>query len=679
MADEDQSIDDQAETATGGLVNDMPGLPMSPPGRGGPPSALGGLASAFQRMMGGQPQRPQAARPGRSPWEAPGQSQLPVMPGQPQRPQIPPSQRWQGTTASLFLPKGAQQPPARFTPWMHGPPTTSHEQWGQEDQYPDLPQPFETHGLYQNTSKFFGQNGSPAIAMLALSMGKNAGAFIDGVMKGQEWKAKMHRQQMQDDANELYDKQQKEMYTYFDTVDEYASAAGVGKAGDVGNYAIKGVTLLDALGQEATKLGDDKLLAVLGTGSVDKALAFLHQRNDNWKTLGKANAATAKQDEEDAADAEYGVPPDPARAANPANNFGQRPSATQPQPSAVAGGGPAPTLSPGQQQGQQDQPPPAQPTDSANNDKGPTQQQLKPYQQIGLEAARGNSEMAGLPKRVQQYARDYQSQVEGGMDNVLAHSEGKSRDQIYKELQRVSPTIADEWTGLLDGNVGLPGGVAATGAKPYWRDLAALSIKVKPTWSATDFPRRAELNKEYDAGPTGRRMSRVESMSAAGKALLRALNDVGPDEKPPTGAIEAWLAKSFTGDPKWGRVFSAYNTYVQEAQSIASQTGNFHEGDVNRVMRETPYTSGPSFLRGMVSKDAETARDTIDDLNSDYKTVVGRDALHYNQKAVADLAAIASYDPKSGRFTGPVPPDMQGLDGGSAGGGQVHDWRDYFK
>jgi hypothetical protein len=152
-------------------------------------------------------------------------------------------------------------------------------------------------------------------------------------------------------------------------------------------------------------------------------------------------------------------------------------------------------------------------------------------------------------------------------------------------------------------------------------------------------------------------------MAAAGRTLLQALQQIPEGEKPPEGALDAWLNKRFTGDPKWGRVFSAYNTYIQEAQSIASQTGNFHEGDVNRVMRQTDYTAGPEFLRGsQLQVDAENAVNTMEDANADYKRYTGHDSLHYNPQAMNTLRTIASYDQKTNRFGQVYDPSMQGLD-----------------
>jgi hypothetical protein len=84
---------------------------------------------------------------------------------------------------------------------------------------------------------------------------------------------------------------------------------------------------------------------------------------------------------------------------------------------------------------------------------------------------------------------------------------------------------------------------------------------------------------------------------------------------------------------------------------------------VQRVLRETPYTAGPEFIRGSsMLVDAQNAVDTMAAFNDDYKSVVGRDALHYNPKAIATLQTIASYDPKTKQFRELRDPTLQGLD-----------------
>jgi hypothetical protein len=93
-------------------------------------------------------------------------------------------------------------------------------------------------------------------------------------------------------------------------------------------------------------------------------------------------------------------------------------------------------------------------------------------------------------------------------------------------------------------------------------------------------------------------------------------------------------------------------------------------------MRETPYTAGPQFLRGgTLLVDAQNAVDTMAQLNEDYKKVVGRDALHYNPKAIDTLRTIASYDPKTNRFTQVLDPTLQGLDRSSDAQGIPPGWK----
>ena len=623
MADDDLSIDDQADTATGGLTNDMPGLPVSPPGRGGPPSALGGLASAFQRMMGGQ-RPPQSAQPGRSPWQTPGQSQLPVQPqgqGQPQP-------KWQGQTASLALPKGTSQPTGKFTPFIRSQPTTSHEQWGQEELYPDLPQSFETPGIYQNTAKFFGQNGSASIVPLALSMGKNAGAFLQGVMQGQEWKAKMHRQQMIDDATELEIKQQKQMYTYFDTVDEYSSAAGAAKASDVGGYAIKGVTMMDALANEANKLGDDKLLAVLGTGSVDKALAFLHQRNDNWQTLKKANTAAEKQDAQDRAESAtwgqtFGSPQEGGGSANPANNFQQPGGATAPQPTAVAGGAPAPTMKmPADSHDQGSKLPSEQAPDTPWAKDSPAVQEAERL------AATGRGIKVSDP-RAQDYITKQAVEMQNYIDKNILKNPALGPDIVDKDGKVISSPVADalnkyvgghfadDSTGIAYYTQGLGGGQTGGGGgggpeQNYNKLLQDLASKRRPGDPAKGVPgyqqRNYQLLTDFEKNnQVNQTVGRFANLSTTGMQLKEAIDNLPTNMKDqfaqwaqaqngqPSALGEAWAnitGGKFTGDARFQAVATAWNNYNIE-KNVLLRGGIGGQGETERAQNTVP----PLFAR----------------------------------------------------------------------------------
>jgi hypothetical protein len=657
----------QDDTASGGLQSDMPGIGAAPPKPSQVPNALGGLAQAFKQMFGGSPAPQSAQGPGIGP-----QGQLtppPPMPGGP---------RQQGTTASLAIPRGAPQPPAKFTPFIKSRPTRDFSDWGSPEQYPNLPQPFEVPSIYQGVGKFFQQNGSQNSIPLAFLLSGHAAEYVKGLQEGQEFKAKMALDDMKLNAAKLQVQQETEHYAYADIFNEHAALANTTDPTKLDDAATRG-----DLHNQAAQIGDTQMMTLIENGApLSRIMWFQQQRDASLRDLQKANKAT--EDQDDADSAKWGVPPDPNK--QQPGQPGQQAPGTQQAPgvtSSNAAGPQAPPAAGGAAPGAA-QPGALPPGDQvASNDPASGLPQpdpntkLMPYQQIGLDMARGQpAETTGLPKRVVSSAREYEADVNQRLDDVVAHSAGKSREQIDNELRAVSPAIAADWGKLLDGKVGLPGGMGAVGARPYWSNLGDLATAVKPGWSAADFPRIAELNKEYDAGPTGRRMGRTESMAAAGKTLLQALQQIPEGEKPPQGALEAYFNKTLSGDSKWGRVFSAYNTYIQEAQSIASQTGNFHEGDVNRVMRETNYTAGPEFLRGsQLQVDAENAVNTMEDANADYKRITGHDSLHYNPQAMNALRTIASYDAKTNRFGQVYDPSMQGLDRsfdaqpGAGGGG----------
>jgi hypothetical protein len=654
MADDDQSIDDQAETATGGLTNDMPGLPMSPPSGPRPPSALGGLASAFQRMMGGAPP-PRSVPQGQSPWQAPGRSQMPVQPGQ-----VPPEQRWKGTTASLFLPKGAPQPPAKYTPWMRGPPTTSYAQWGQDSDYNQIPQPFEGPALYQNAAKFFGQNGSASIIPLALSMGKNAGAFVNGVMQGQQYAAKMRREKMLDDATELDIKQQQEMYVYKDTVDEYASAKGVGSAGEIGSYAIKGRTVLDALGQEAMKLGDDKFLAVLGTGSVEKAMAFLHQRNDNWQTLKATNKSAQKQNDADN-DKEWGVPPDASGggSGNPADNYRPQPRTPQPtQPSEVPKGGPAPTPVSGLGGAL------AKTGDPSSQDPASG---LQPYQQAGLDNYREGKSLNDVAKgRPREHASVVSRQLGSEVDNVKAQKDaGKlTGDQIPAALNKIIPGMGDDYNRVYSG---APMPTGALGRSPYWQALGTLAAPDPLVQAAT-------LKDFAPGGKDAMRLAAGARMGPAAKTVLEALKKIPEGEPIPYYMADALIAGKWTGDPKYLGLFNALNTYIQEAQSLNTQTGRFYVTEVESIKKHLQSTTGPRAIRTILQQDAENSTQLIDQIRDNYHRGSRRqdDPPTYDDHRTSLLRAISSLNPDTGFRDIPedkLPEELRGLGLGDTGQG----------
>jgi hypothetical protein len=608
------------------LDADMPGLGPQPGNVRGPPVQLPSQLQALVQHISGKPSPPP--------------------PGQGGKPPPPPKPSQMGSTdppdptAYSFAPVPANAPrqPSKFTPYTQPIPRDS-SQWNQPDPYPRLPQSFELPGMYQQLGGYFSQHGGFAGAPMGAGMAAYSKAYQDAYMKGQEWKMRQAKEQLQLHSLQLADVERARATAYADVF-----AAGH----EMGYDPTK---IHDQLWKVAVENGDKDVMAMLEDGaSAEQVRRFIGDHEAHIRALEAANSKSAEQDDIDAK--RWGLPGGGGEETDPSN----MPVGTPPAANKAAG--------------------PAAPAPEAGTSPAPPQSTpLKPYEQAGLDIARGRPS-TGLPKKVEDAAQSYAASVDQRMDDVVGHSAGKTREQIAQELSGISPAIAADWSKILDGKQGLPGGMGAIGSRPYWSNLSDLALAVKPTWSAADFQRIPELNKEYDAGPLGRRMARTESMAAAGRTLLEALHEIPEGETPPEGALEAWFNHTLSGDSKWGRVFSAYHTYVQEAQTIASQSGNFHEGDVSRVMRETPYTAGPQFLRGgTLLVDAQNAVDTMAQLNEDYKKVVGRDALHYNPKAIDTLRTIASYDPKTNRFTQVLDPTLQGLDRSSDAQGIPPGWK----
>lgn len=611
------------------LDNDMPGMGAAPGNARGAPQGLPSQLQALVQHFFQQSRGP--SNPSFLPPPPPGAPQR-----QDQRVQLASTDPPDPTVRSIGpRPANAPQPPSRFTPFIKNLPRDP-SQWGQPEQFPRLPQTFELPGMFQQLGGYFAQSGTFASRPVGAGLASYTKAYQDAYNKGMEEKMRMAKEQMDLHRYQLQELEERRAIEYGDVWSkhtEMGDAAGIH----------------DDLWRKAVELGDKDVMGMLeGGASAEQVRRFMM---DHEARLRDLKAANAKTDEQDAKDAErWGLPSggrdtegDPW-ATGRTSSTPNAPAAAARPPSAgqVAG--------PGAPSGEGTSPAPAEPAT------------LKPYEQTGLDIARGRPS-TGLPKKVADAAEAYAAGVDNRMDNVVAHSAGKTRDQIAHELTGISPTIAADFSKLLDGRIGLPGGMGAIGARPYWSNLSDLAVAVKPGWTGKDFEQIGQMNRDYTDGPTGRRMQRLESMAAAGRTLLEALHEIPEGEKPPEGALEAWFNHTLSGDSKWGRVFSAYHTYVQEAQTIASQSGNFHESDVMRVMRETPYTTGPEFIRGStLLVDAQNAVDTMSSYNDDYAKMVGKDAPHYNSNAINTLKTIGSYDPKTNRFREVLDPRLQGLD-----------------
>jgi hypothetical protein len=218
--------------------------------------------------------------------------------------------------------------------------------------------------------------------------------------------------------------------------------------------------------------------------------------------------------------------------------------------------------------------------------------------------------------------------------------------------------------------------MAAIGGNPFWRDFQSLAVASVPGWRVEDYHVVGEMQRDYTTGTSSRRMQAANNMADAAVPLLKALRDIPEGATPPVNWIDQIAARTFTGDPRWVRLFNAVQMYVQESQSLASPTGRYFEGDVNRLMHEFNVAQGTRAIRGILATDADAASRRLQTLTDDYENTVHKQyPPHYNPKATAILNALAKIDVKKG-FEGQsgLPPELQGLGMGAepdppAGGG----------
>jgi hypothetical protein len=602
------------------LDADLPGLgPQTGNVRGPPvqlPSALQGLAKHF---MGQQSPAPGQPKP------------LPPKPKQAQMGSTDPPIADARSFAPV--PANAPQPPPKFTPFIKSMPREP-DQWGKPEPYPRLPQSFELPGIYQQLGGYFAQSGSFRSAPLGAGMAAYSVAYQDAYQKGMDRKMKQSVEQLQLHSVQLEELERRQTVEYGDIYSQYSA---------MGGQSVGGVNLHDAVWRKAVELGDKNVIAMMeGGASAEKVRRYLMEHEARVNDLGKANSKVAEQDAKDRK--EWGVPDDDA---DPATRTDPPPPIDAPprgQPNAPDAPAPPGASQPETQKDRVDA--------------------LPRYQRAGLEYLRGGS-LEGVPKGAKDAAVRYADGIAGQMDDLAAKARagGMSKEQIEDGLRAINPAIAGEFADIRDLNTPLPGGMGAINAKPFWRDIQTLAAASVPGWRAADYQNISDMQKDYTTGTSSRRMQAANNMADTAIPLLKALKDIPEGTAPPENWISQIAAKKFTGDPKWIRLYNALQPYVQESQSLASPTGRYFEGDVNRLMHEFDIAQGPRAIRAVLATDAEAGSRRIQTLTDDYQNTTHKQfPPHYNPKSTAIMNAIAKLDPDKG-FEGQtnLPPDLQGL------------------
>lgn len=645
-----------------GHFEELPDEAHSPqwiPNRPPIPSSPQNLQPAFQPAN-----QPQFQIPGQSSnvWNR-GRDQPTTVGGQPppRQPQHPPNMGPGGDPRYNQFPPGTRlPPPPAIQPYSMPFPNRQSSDWGTPDQFANTPQQFELPSLFRHLGGYFAQNGMGRGGLVGgMLMQIFSNSYQKAAMRGNLEQMKLYEEQLNLNNAMLEENEQRGMIEFSDIINEYESAANQTDPDKMGNFAINGMDMRHALELKAAELGNKPLQDLLNSGApMSRIVQYMQTHDANWRALHAANK-TANKDATTAKDlADWGVP---GASANDVPGSPGQGTAPPPMSGIQIGMGPSAPASPDPNAPSAQ----AQPTSASQPEtQGDRVAAMPEYQRQGIELLRGGN-MTGVPKDVQPYVKKFANDTLGQIDDLVAKAKsGKmTKDQIEQELRKINPAIAGEFAGIRDLDTPLPGGIAATGANPFWRDIASLAEASVPGWRANDYAVTGEMQRDYTSGTSSRRMQAANNMADAAVPLLKALKNIPEGELPPVNWLDDIMAKKFTGDPKWVTLFNAVQMYVQESQSLASPTGRYFEGDVNRLMHEFNLAMGTKAIRSVLATDADAASRRIQTLTDDYENTTRKPyPPHYNPKSTAIINALAKLDPNKGfADVSDLPPDLQGL------------------
>jgi hypothetical protein len=555
---------------------------------------------------------------------------------------------WDGTTASIGLPKGSPQPPAKFTPFIGATPRGDIGNWGKPDPYGATPQSFELPTIYRTLGQFFGQSNGAA-GPLGMLIAGHAGAYMKGLMLGQEFASKQAREQLLQKSLELQQQQEEWHTQYADEYAKFALKAGTNDPAKIATTTINGRNLYDTYADIAYRTGDKDVEGMLEDGmSMDKIVRYQDFRDSKLKDLQKANAKLTEQDKEDKGWEEGSGESGGAQPGQPSSPLApppEQPTPAQPgaAPAAPQGGTPptavarANPLAPPGQEGQEQQGAPV----------------LNADQRAGLEFARGGAADA-LPKGEHGgIAKGYANQLLGKLTDLNGRSQGMTEDQALQELQRINPAMASDARGLLNG-APVPGGWSQVGSRPYWKNLVDILQNVRPGY----VPQTAEETKtflnQYDEAGIRNTYQRTYRMGPTGKVLLSAVNkavDAGQlGTEPFKNKWNDWVNHNLEANDVWAGIFNGLEQYTADSLAIANQ-GKPYAGDVRRLMDQQWNVNSPQAIRTILQQDAEIAGGAVKPLEDAYLKRMKKNSPFYNADAMREIADMAklrddgSFDP----------------------------------
>jgi hypothetical protein len=633
-------------------------------------SPLPMMVQRFREMYGGRP----------APAPPPNLEQQAAM----QQPNTDAAAWKQPRRENLALPPGAPSPrPAPFQSFRPASIARAPHQWGQEEQFPQLPHGFEIPGIAKGLSNYYSQNGGANVAQIAMMMGPFAGSFLEGIQQGQHERAQAAREQLALHMERLKERATEQLTAYSDIVGEYTSLdPTLGRT-------IKGRSVMDALHGKAVEIGD------IGPGSLGELIEagakpsdvrkFLEHRDLRLRDLHKANAAMQDDTVERqnwGMDAITGG--QPGQADTSAYGGLRDPGETAAAPAAPAAvdpvsGQPAPAPAPAAKlPGDKEVAGPGAPSDADTTPPGGETATTSgdPNNPLPRWAGKDNPAIAEIHKALKDNKFDPEiqktdpalfksvmlgtDQANSFLDHMLRNPP-QDRSKILPMVRALDPGMASDVQGILNYDFPASGGQSGTGASPgtpsgqYSNRLRQIAESItNGKWNQGYFQRQQDLIKNNQTQQT---LGRITTMGDAGAQMMEALDNMPPGANSSNfimrGARTA--VGKLTGEGVFAARDAAWLRYNEELNTVIKSTGGSLTELEAALHNVNPYTGTPEAYRRVMAQDAEIAKDRMEQIDTRFHAIGGRGHLPgFDEAAYDKVMKIANTEPVNNKQPGEI-------------------------
>jgi hypothetical protein len=531
---------------------------------------------------------------------------------------------------TLAAPAGAPTPrQAQFAPFVGASiPRPSH-QWGAEEQFPKLPQPFEAPHIAKGLSGYFSQNGSNPAATIAGALGMWSGTFMEGYQQGREEKMKLAREQMALHIEALKVRAEEEMTRYSDVI---AAHGALNETGDVRKMIkpVNGKTVMEDLYDTAVSIGDVGKPGTLGdliaSGAMPSdVIKFLEARDNRTRDLQKLKATV---DGDSAEESKWGLAT-PQKTGD--DEAGRYSGLREPGSPAVASAAPTPSVDP--VTGDKVAGPGAPSARTQDHDPEDPFAPGSPGEEAVTDVMRGSDMNAQVAKRhpgladavYREAARRNQKMAD------LIQNPPKDPSQILPAVKRINPAIGSDVEQVLNYQMPASGGVSGTGASPgtkagqYSDRLRNLAHLIDPKWNQGFYQDQQRFRVDISTQTTLARTKDLAAMADRINTDLRIIeNDLKKRGLSTTNVNMEGIMSMFANDPKYVGLhtdFLAYNDAYNTIVSGGRHTVTGAREQTSAISSYAPLATYRNVIKGHMSG----VDGMIDAVRSRWRSYGGKD------------------------------------------------------